>query len=397
MAHSSRDKNYDFIRDLVTKMVYDRCFCDPGSREFVEFDSIRLKPLSFPDKIPVSEIYSAEVGVLFSGELRVFEIVIKLLPEETQVASALELFQNEELFYSKIAPKLGSRHLAKCYLADMGRYGRPVIVLEDLKVQGYSEVQSKLDEDHLKVWIKAIGTFHAKGLNLKTSRPDEFREFHAKLQEATFNDENRNDMPNVFLKTSPFRGLKYIKAEARPDLKLIGTIESRLGENPYEITRDLATEVSEFSTLCHGDLSRNNLLFKYDDHGKPIDVRLIDWQTTRYCPVGIDLGPIIFTNLGVEDRLEKVNRLLEAYLDSVEAEAPTISRDEVRKDVIAKLLFAYNVASFCVPYVDKDLVSLEKRETQEQFVEAVCSLGGDEADKELAMILYDLKALGTFD
>ncbi|XP_046427369.1 uncharacterized protein LOC124306209 [Neodiprion virginianus] len=394
MAQKLPDKDYEFIRELITEMVHDRCFCERGSREFVEVDSIRAEPLSFPDKIPVSEIYAAEVGVRFSGELQTFPVVIKLLPKAAEVTNALELFQNEELFYSKIVAKIGTPNFAKCYAADMGRYGGPVIVLENLKVQGYREVERKLDEEHLKVWIKALGTFHGKGLKLKSENPSEFREFHAKLLEATFNEENiRTDMPNRndILKTAPFRGLKYLKSLPQPDLEFVEKIETRLGRNPYEITRDLATEVSEFSTLCHGGLSRKNLLFKYDEQGKPIDVRIIDWQTTRYCPPGIDLGPIIFTNLDADDRLSKVNRLLDVYFDAVEAELPTVSRKDLRRDVVSKLLFAYNVASFHVPNVDKDLITLE------QFVEGVCSLGGEDADQELALILLDLKALGTFD
>ncbi|XP_046484498.1 uncharacterized protein [Neodiprion pinetum] len=394
MAQKLPDKDYEFIRELITEMVHDRCFCERGSREFVEVDSIRAEPLSFPDKIPVSEIYAAEVGVRFSGELQKFPVVIKLLPKAAEVTNALELFQNEELFYSKIVAKIGTPNFAKCYAADMGRYGGPVIVLENLKVQGYREVERKLDEEHLKVWIKALGMFHGKGLKLKSENPSEFREFHAKLLEATFNEENiRTDMPNGndILKTAPFRGLKYLKSLPQPDLEFVEKIETRLGRNPYEITRDLATEVSEFSTLCHGGLSRKNLHFKYDEQGKPIDVRIIDWQTTRYCPPGIDLGPIIFTNLDADDRLSKVNRLLDVYFDAVEAELPTVSRNDLRRDVVSKLLFAYNVASFHVPNVDKDLITLE------QFVEGVCSLGGEDADQELASILLDLKALGTFD
>ncbi|XP_012259108.2 uncharacterized protein LOC105687795 [Athalia rosae] len=395
---ASREKDFEFIRELLSEMVHNRCFCEVGSREFVEFDSVRVKPLSFPDKIPVSEIYAAEVTVRFSGEPKIFSIIIKLLPEETEVANSLELFQNEELFYSKIAPKIGTKHLAKCYVADMGRYGRPVIVLENLKSQGYKEVEKKLDEEHLTLWIKAIGSFHGRGLRLKNENPAEFREFYAKLQEATFNEENRTDMPNVFLKTAPFRGLRHLKSLKNPEDELIAKIESRLGSNPYEITKELATEVTEFSTLCHGDLSRNHLLFKYDAENNPVDLKLIDWQTMRYCPVGIDLGPIIFTNLEAEGRVAKVNRLLDIYVENVENEFPNFSKASLRKDVASKFLFAYNVASFCIPYVDKDLqVNLKKRENLEQFVEAVCSLGGEEADKELASVLYDLKELGTFD
>lgn len=393
-----REKDIEFIKDLVSEMVHNRCFCNPGSREFVEFDSVDITALNFADKIPVSEIYSAKVVVRFSGEPQTFPIVIKLIPDSTEVANAFELFQNEELFYSKIAPKIGiSDHLAKCYVADMGRYGKPVIVLEDLRARGYAIVEGKLTERHLELWAKAAGIFHGRGLRLRNEEPSEFREFYAKLQEGTFNEENREAMPNVFLKKSPFRGIGYLKSLPVPDSEFIGKVENRIGKNPYDITRELATEISEFSTLCHGDFGRDNLLFKNDEAGNPVHVKLIDWQTTRFCPVGVDLGPVIFTNLGIQDRVLKVERLIEVYLDSVQLEYSTLPRIRMRKDIVSKLIFAYNVASFCVPYVDKELALRDKRETLEQFVEAVCSFGGREADEELGLILCDLKTLGTFD
>lgn len=45
-----------------------------------------------------------------------------------------------------------------------------------------------------------------------------------------------------------------------------------------------------FLGLCHGDLWTNNLGFKYDNSGRPIDVQIIDFKWLCWGPVVTDLG-----------------------------------------------------------------------------------------------------------
>lgn len=180
--HSCKD--YDFIRELIQEMVYDRCFCDPESREFVEFDSADVEHLNISGERDYScELYRVTARVNFSGEMCSFPLIVKL-PREHEEFPPSGKFQNEEMFYTKMTLKYGKTEgISKCYLSDLGRYGRPVIVLEDLAARGYTEVNHTLDEDHLKSCVKALAVFHAKGLKLKANEFAIFREFYAKLFE----------------------------------------------------------------------------------------------------------------------------------------------------------------------------------------------------------------------
>ncbi|KOX76656.1 hypothetical protein WN51_11009 [Melipona quadrifasciata] len=189
-SHELWERSIAFIeQELLPEMVNDRCFCEPSSREFVEFDSatIRLDELSRS-----SEIYRVNIVVRFSGEPSSFPLLVKLLPEdgaEHKSPTAFDAYQNEEMFYSKMTRSYGTDLAPKCYLSDLGRYGRPVIVLEDLEEAGYAQVDGELDEDHLKLCVQVLAKFHARGLRLRATEPQIFREFEAKLLEISLTDE----------------------------------------------------------------------------------------------------------------------------------------------------------------------------------------------------------------
>lgn len=175
--------------ELIPEMVFDRCFCEPNSREYVELVSVdaHLDELSRS-----SEIYRATVAIKFSDEPRSFRLLIKLLPEvggDRASSSAFDAFQNEEMFYSKMTLRYGTEYLSKCYLSDLGRYGRPVVVLEDLLAAGYKHVNGELDQDHLKLCLQVLAKFHARGLKLRATEPEIFREYQAKLLEISLTDE----------------------------------------------------------------------------------------------------------------------------------------------------------------------------------------------------------------
>lgn len=152
-----------------------------------------------------------------------------------------------------------------------------------------------------------------------------------------------------------------------PEQRLVEKIRGKLGVNPLSVMESLATEINDVSTVCHGRFTRNNVLFKYED-GKPCDVKVIDWQTMRYCSPGIDLGLILLANLP-DNVLSKVRDILRLYLDTVKHEYPEMTYETLERDITAKLLFAY--ITLC---------------TEE-----------DITDGELLSTLQVLDALGVFD
>jgi len=124
-------------------------------------------------------------------------------------------------------------------------------------------------------------------------------------------------------------------------------VEADLSEK-IKKKRDVMTklELNDFWTICHGNFTRNNLLFRYEN-GKPSDVKVIDWSTMRYCSPSIDFGHILLQNLPDDDNPSKIEtfcqNILQIYLDAVKAEYPEVDRELLERDIITKLPFAYGM------------------------------------------------------
>ncbi|XP_034195603.1 uncharacterized protein LOC117611667 [Osmia lignaria lignaria] len=348
-SHEAWERSIEFIEHhLIPEMVQDRCFCVPNSREFVELESavVRLDEVS-----RTSEIYRATIVLLFSGEPCTISLLVKLLPEGMeQNTIAFDAFQNEEMFYSKMTLQYGTDFVPKSYLSDLGRYGRPVLVFEDLDAAGYLQVDGQLDDDHLKLCAKLLGKFHATGLRLKASEPNIFREFQAKLLEIVLNEET---IERYEKRSSRMTDI----LESMPNSRLTGEVKRRLDNSPVETLKNVLGDVNDVSTICHGHFSHDNLLFKYEN-GKPIDAKVIDWQTMRYCSPAVDLGPILLYNVSHENGPSKVQEILTLYVDTVKSEYPEVPGEKLREDIADKFIFVCFVLSLQEHITDDELTRI---------------------------------------
>ncbi|XP_012523396.2 uncharacterized protein LOC105829238 [Monomorium pharaonis] len=336
-------KYCSFIRlVLIPEMVHDRRFCEPGSREFVEFDSVDVEHLDSKSSRR-NVLHRVTARVKFSGVTRSFPLIIKLLKSHPGSPPSGP-FLNEEMFYSKMTLSYGTDGAPKCYLSDLGRYdGQAAIALEDLAALGYVQVDDKLDEDHLKLCMKALAAFHGKGLKLKAHRFPIFREFYAKLSVPTDWLHLRTSVQTDDVTTS----------EAQLDdpegldssFYTVPPVEAELSEKiRKKLDSTTKLELNDFWTICHGNFTRSNLLFRYEN-GRPSDVKVIDWSTMRYCSPSIDFGHILLQNLPDDHDLPKVEAfcrtILQIYLDAVKDEYPEVDCELLERDIIAKLPFAY--------------------------------------------------------
>ncbi|KRT85188.1 hypothetical protein AMK59_1204, partial [Oryctes borbonicus] len=68
----------------------------------------------------------------------------------------------------------------------------------------------------------------------------------------------------------------------------------------------------EFSVINHGDSWVNNMMFCYDEKGKPRDCKYLDYQLCLYTSPAIDLHYFISTSLA-DDVIQDMNHLLDFY------------------------------------------------------------------------------------
>ncbi|KAK2576070.1 hypothetical protein KPH14_007407 [Odynerus spinipes] len=359
-------KYAEFVKsDLLPEMVHNRCFCEAASREFVEFESSSVDPLesvSGNSEKPW-ECYRANAVVRFSGEAETFPLIVKLLSPSARSENAFARFQNEEMFYSKMLLVYGKDRFPKCYLSDLGRYGMPVIVLEDLTASGYETVQRKLNEDELKLCLESLAKLHGTGLRLKAEKFEIFREFYAKLLETTFDSESISRHEETFERILE-------SSKSLRDSSLAEETMRALGSNPLEIARRACTEI-DMSCICHGAFSRGKVFFRRDEtNGRAVDAKMIDWQTMRYCSPAIDLGAILFTNFPASTTVEveessssRVRRFLQEmlayYVEAVKREYPAIMCERLKQEIVRVLPATLSYVILCSPEDFKDEKSIE--------------------------------------
>ncbi|OXU23102.1 hypothetical protein TSAR_014677 [Trichomalopsis sarcophagae] len=315
---STAEEDIKFIKeDLLPEMMHDRCFCEPGSREFVEFDyaDVHVQPreshhLDF-------SFYRATVSVLFSGEAQLFHVLVKLLPADGSFELAFNGFLNEEILWNKGTLQFGKQFLPRFYLADMGRYGRPAIVVEDPEKNGFERVVDRgLNKEEAVKVLEVIGEFHGKGLAIKVAKFPIYREFQAKFQEITFAAEVEEET-----RAKLDEHVKELNSKIEENAELSQKLAKLIDNDLY--LRCKTSSEREPSTICNGYLIRENLWFKRSPtDGKIEDVKILDWQRVRCGSNCLDLSTV----LSECETADHVDELLDSYVKAVQKENPTVSK-----------------------------------------------------------------------
>ncbi|CAL4103168.1 unnamed protein product, partial [Meganyctiphanes norvegica] len=228
------------------------------------------------------------------------------------------IFEKEVKFYTKLLLDLNSElesvgqdplKFPKCYYASLEK-DKEIFFLEDLRPLGYKMAdmnQKGLDICHTKLVIKESGRLHAasKLLTEKISNEEFKLKYDFLLEEGFVSSQFSENLTFItdFLDTSGGydnvrKWVTYLKSNAKE------LLEDQRGSSP------------PFDVVCHGDLITNNLLFRYDDDNKPIDVIFIDLQLNRFASAALDLEKLLFLSVDTATRNSNLDEILSIYYKS---------------------------------------------------------------------------------
>ncbi|XP_075228396.1 uncharacterized protein LOC142328471 [Lycorma delicatula] len=269
------------------------------------------------------EILRVKVEYKKSGddELLKTSLILKSLTEASGLADfmlQLGIIEKEVMIYNELIPKY------KSVFGD--RWGdltpksffsteKNVIILEDLKFKGYemADRMKQLNFEECKIAFSALSKYHAASVKLYELEP----ELIIKVGREVFYNRDlpvsfREDLKNFF---KPF----IQEATKLPKMqKYIKYLENFVNKS-WDILCDIfKSKEDEFNVLNHGDLWVTNMLFKYVDN-KPIEVKLIDLQVSRYASPGIDILYFFHSSVQEEVRVNKYEELLNIYLKELNA------------------------------------------------------------------------------
>lgn len=95
--------------------------------------------------------------------------------------------------------------------------------------------------------------------------------------------------------------------------KLTEKIRKYAKDLTNNLKRTGAVDEKSFCVLNHGDLWVNNVLFKYDEQRKPVDINFVDFQMSVWNTPAIDLNYFFYTSLELDVLKNKLDILLKEY------------------------------------------------------------------------------------
>lgn len=272
-------------------------------------------------------------------------------------------FHNEKLFYERIAPFLlasrgSQRNGDSTATPTLCRYfygrndcdeqaHRDVIVLENESVRGYRTAVTShrlsLDFDHLIVALRTLAKFHGLSYRAKHEDSLKFKEIIADVKETQWSKDGE-----WYFHPSVLQGLFSVALDRLKErhvadgscgdneVEWISRFQTELLTDAMQSLRRIVASVGPMSVLCHGDFNRNNLLFRYDDGGRPVDALAYDMATMRYGSPVLDLSFFLYMNADRQTRDDHWDALLDVYCSTLAADAgdvPVPGRDQLDAEI----------------------------------------------------------------
>lgn len=192
------------------------------------------------------------------------------------------------------------------------------IFLEDLKINGFQMVDHRSEPiifEHVKLVMRTLGKFHAISLAMKEQQSEKCQLLTSELTDILIRENDQN--MQEFLNFWPAAVIAAITDPA--DVHIKRKVEKLYERKQMEIAAECVNgkTAEPYAVICHGDVWTNNTLFKYDENQKPIDVRFLDYQLTRYSSPVCDIVYYLFCCTSKELRDEHYETFLKIYHESL--------------------------------------------------------------------------------
>lgn len=202
--------------------------------------------------------------------------------KQFDIVSKTGIFNREIQLYTKLFPlifeKFNHEFIPECYLG----IDDNILVLEDMVSKGYKINDDKFENFdflHCKIVMETLGKFHAKSFIFEEKNQMNLIEFcQIKKINIIPNDNSQDGVSTLYKNLT--KGLLYCtKNNFQFDLLTCEKFNLIFHEILGKMTDILTMKGRKVQD--HGDLWSNNMMFKYNDDGKPVKCCFIDFQTTR--------------------------------------------------------------------------------------------------------------------
>lgn len=271
------------------------------------------------------------------------------------------IVQKEVMVYKEFLPKLCK------LLNDENEYLTPksypsieenVIVMDDLNTDGFKMANrlEQLDFSHTAITLKHLAKYHAASVKLHNEDP----EFVERIGEELLFRKDSDEINKYILGSGPFK-MMGIELSTWPEAKDYLELMNGYIDVAFDKLIDcFERKDNEFNVLCHGDFWMANFLFKYDDNGKPIKVKFVDLQITRYASPALDLIYLFYGSVQEEVRTTRYEELIRKYVNDLNEELEKfnckkrVAPEEIFKAIEARKFYMIYANITLLPTVIQD-------------------------------------------
>ncbi|CAH1392386.1 unnamed protein product [Nezara viridula] len=259
--------------------------------------------------------------VLGNGRIATKSFIAKK-DDTDEPSNDFKLFNPEVLVYTNILREMGylmeeygdTEGPLWCEFIHFSPYDS-TIIFEDLMASGFSNVKrtEAQDLDHARLALRSLGRYHAlakvleeRGLIYK----DDYKPFPFLNNEAHI----RNLIYGG--KQALAKGMRLGWGEEWAEYA--DKLSKVSFEEIFKRIKDAGNfDDNTFKCLNHGDSWNNNMMFKHDWEGRPIEMRFVDFQSPHYNSPCIDVTYFLYSSIKPSVRHQNLQSLIELYHESL--------------------------------------------------------------------------------
>lgn len=303
---------------------------------------------------------------------------------EAKVLKFKELFKKEALMYTTIIPSLITMHPDHPLTMFSRSYhtSNDLLVLDDLASHGYRIGDHKvgLDAAHCKLVFAELGRFHAATYVLKNSDSTDISSaLNEACRELQFTKERSSIYDEHFAQLA--RNTVDIIRKSQETSRYAKRIEDIL-KNTYQHLLTFLKPKEPFSTLTHGELWTNNIMFNYSND-EPVSVKFLDFQTCRYGSPALDINYFLYTSTTAWVRERHMDEFMRTYHRSLVGTLrqsglkSTMDLTELRREVNSMAMYGFLAAHLNLrnTFYDPDVSGDADNLFSKRITEIVTDLG----------------------